>query len=143
MENPNPQPENPEKRKISFGSFRPPQNEEPHQDRLHQIISYAKENTRDTVGYVLLIIGILLMFFNTTSMIGSLIVGIIFSLYFINELSFLCRNSTALTEEHGLVKAVVFGGTLLALFFRAPFLFIGMAIIIAIKLLLFPTKDET
>ena len=63
-------------------------------------------------------------------MIGSLIVGFIFALYYSSELAYFCRNCAALVEEQGLIKSVVLGGTLLALFFRAQFLFIGAAIII-------------
>lgn len=131
-----------EKKKITFGSFRSSRSDEPQKDRLQQLFAFAKDNTRDTIGYVLLLLGILLMFFPVTSIIGSLIVGIIFGLYFIDELIDAFRNYASMIEEHGPIKSVIFGGTLLALFFRAPFVFVGAALIVGLKLLLFPEKKQ-
>lgn len=132
-----------QKKKITFGNIRPLKTEEKRKDKFESLLDFAKENTRDTIAYIVLIIGILLMFFNSTSVYGSLCVGVIFAIYFIQELCALYNNAHTLIEEHGLVKSFVFGGTMLSLFFRAPFLFIGIALVVAIKMLLFPYKEES
>lgn len=106
-------------------------------------ISFAKENTKDTIAYVLLIVGILLSFFDSVNMYGGLLVGIIFGLYFSKEILWLWNNVNEFVEEHGIVKSLVLGGTLIALFVKAFWIFVGIAAIAAIKIFLVPESTST
>jgi len=89
-----------------------------------------------------MVVGILLMLFDSTSIYGSLIVGIVFSLYFIKELAYFTTHASEISTENGIVKSLIFGGLLLSLFLRAPFIFIGIAIILGLKLLLMPYTEK-
>lgn len=103
---------------------------------------YIKNNTKDSIAYVVMVIGILLMLFDPYSPYGELIVGIIFSLYFVSELTFVIKNIKDFIEEYGLVKSLVLGGALLALFIKVPFFFIGAAAVIAIQLFIWPDEKK-
>lgn len=105
-------------------------------EKLENLVSYATANTRDTVSYVLLIIGIILMFFH--SFYGGALIGLIAGLYFSSEVMALIRLGNDLIEEQGIVKSLIAGGLLLALFISAPGIFIGFALAVGIRHLLFP-----
>lgn len=103
-------------------------------DKVEGLVNYAKSNTRDTIAYVLLITGILLLFFEPWY--GGTLVGVIFGLYFSNEILDLIQNYESYIDQHGIVKFLVFGGLLLAFFITAPFIFIGAAVAVGLKFLL-------
>lgn len=109
---------------------------------LNVFMDYLRDNTKDSIAYVVMVVGILLMLFDSYALYGSLLVGIIFSLYFINEISFLVMNIKDFVEEYGLVKSLVLGGALLALFIKVPFFFIGIAAVVAIKLFVWPDDKK-
>lgn len=136
------EPKPPEKKKVDFTNFRTIRPSTKKETKLDDLLSFAKENTRDTIAYILMVVGILLMLFDSTSIYGSLIVGIVFSLYFIKELAYFIKHASEISAENGIVKSLIFGGLLLSLFLRAPFIFIGIAIIIGLKLLLMPDSLE-
>lgn len=106
------------------------------------LLDYVRNNTKDSIAYIVLVIGILLMFFDAYSPYGGMAVGIIFSLYFINEIGFALANYKDFIEEYGPVKSLVLGGTLLALFIKAPFVFIGIAIVAVIKMFVWPEEKR-
>lgn len=145
METPPPdplEPKSPEKKKVDFTNFRTIRPAAKKETKLDDLLSFAKENTRDTIAYILMVVGILLMLFDSTYIYGSLIVGLVFSLYFIKELAYFATHTSEITTENGIVKSLIFGGLLLSLFLRAPFIFIGIGIIVAIKLLLMPETEN-
>lgn len=137
---PSPEDKEPEKKKNNFDNFKSSFSDAKKGDKMEELVSFAKENKRDTIAYVAMIIGVLFMFFDSTSLVGSLIVGAIFSLYFMDELYHAAKNIPTMAEEHGMVKVFVMAGTLLALFFRAPFLFVAIAIVLGVKMIIFPEK---
>lgn len=106
------------------------------------LMDYIKNNTKDSIAYIVMVVGILLMLFDSYAPYGGLAVGIIFSLYFASELIFVVTNIKDFIEEYGVVKSLVLGGTLLALFIKAPFFFIGMAAVIAIQLFVWPEEKK-
>lgn len=122
---------------VSFRTIREPKKEPGTFDML---LDYMKENTKDSIAYIVLVVSILLMLFDEYSPYGGLVVGIIFSLYFANELAFFTMNIKDFIEEYGFVKSIVLGGTLIALCIKAPFLFIGMAIVTIIKIFIWPEE---
>lgn len=104
-----------------------------NEDKFSDVFSFMKENTKDTIAYVLLIAGILMMFFDSVSIYGGLIVGIIFGLYFAKELAYLVTNAAQLVEEEGLPKSLMFSALLLIVLLKVPFMFIGAAIVAVLK----------
>lgn len=107
---------------------------------MEEMYNYASSNTRDMIAYALLLIGLILLFAEPP-WYGETLIGVIFGLYFGTEMFNLIRNYQTFTEEHGFVKSLILGGTLLALFIKAPFIFIGAAVAIAIKQLI-PTEPS-
>lgn len=105
-------------------------------EKLESLVGYATANTRDTISYVLLIIGIILMFFH--SFYGGVLIGLIAGFYFSSEIMAIIKHGNALVEEQGIVKSLIAGGLLLALFISAPAIFIGAALAVAIRQILFP-----
>lgn len=101
--------------------------------KYDDLLSFVKGNTKDTIAYVLVIAGILMMFFDSVSMYGGLIVGVVLGLYFAKELSYIISNASRLIEEEGLAKSLLFGALLLVIFIKAPFLFIGAGIVALIR----------
>lgn len=105
-------------------------------EKLEQTFSYATANTRDTISYVILIIGIVLLFFH--DIYGGALIGLIAGFYFSSEILALFHNSNAFIEEQGIVKSLIGGGLLLALFISAPAIFVGIALAVAVRQILFP-----
>lgn len=90
------------------------------------LFGFAKENTRDTVAYIFLIVGFLLLFFEP--LYGGTILGILLGLYFTAELVSFWKNSHEWIEEWGMVKTLVLAGILLSFFVSS----IGAAVIIVV-----------
>lgn len=108
--------------------------------KLDSIVSYATANTRDTISYILLIIGIVLLFFH--SFYGGILIGLIAGFYFSSEILAIIHSVNALIDEQGIVKSLIAGGVLLALFISAPAIFIGIALAVAIRQILFPDSSK-
>lgn len=117
-----------DKMKNSMDSFR-------KNEKIEEIYNYATTNVRDTIAYILLLIGLLLMLVESSGY-GAAIVGIIFGLYFGSEIIHFWNNYKQFTQEQGLVRSIILGGTLIALFISAPFLFIGAGIAVAIRMMM-------
>lgn len=98
---------------------------------VDSVLNYAKTNTRDTVAYILLLTGLLLLFFSPGY--GGILIGIIFGLYFSHEIYDSFKNFDQFLEVHGFVKTLVFGALLLAFFISAPFIFLGTVLAVALR----------
>ncbi|MCB1114388.1 MAG: hypothetical protein KDK62_06500, partial [Chlamydiia bacterium] len=103
------------------------------------IYNYAASNTKDTIAYILMVIGIVMLF--THSFYGGTIVGILFGLYFSKELVEIFNNLNDLIEQQGMVRSLIFGGLLLALFIMAPSIFIGVALAVGLRYIIFPESS--
>jgi ABC-type multidrug transport system fused ATPase/permease subunit len=99
--------------------------------KIESFYDYAKQNKWDTTAYVVLLLGLILMFF--IPFIGSLLVGLIAGLYFSKEIVYAAKNAKQLIYEAGNVRSLVFLGTALAFLIAAPGIFIGAAIVASIK----------
>lgn len=104
-------------------------------EKIEGIYNYASNNTRDTVAYILMIIGIVLLF--THLFYGGFIVGLIFGLYFTDEITALLRSLNDLIEQHGMVRSLIFGGLLLAILILAWPIYLGTAVAIGVKHILY------
>lgn len=105
-------------------------------EKLEKLIGHATANTRDTVSYVVMIIGLVLLFFH--SFYGGALIGLVAGLYFSSEILAFLRNLNAFIDEQGVVKALIGGGLLFGLFISAPAIFIGLAVAVALRQILFP-----
>ena len=103
---------------------------------------YIKGNPKDAIAYVLMIVSLLMILFGIYLGYANLVVGLIFGLYFSDELAFLVTNIKEFVEEYDLVKALILGGTLLALCLQVPFFFIGAAILTVLKTLWPKSKEQ-
>lgn len=103
------------------------------------LIDFVKSNTRDTAAYVLLVIGMVFLFFEP--LFGGILIGLVAGIYFSEEINFLLKNGNEFIEEQGIVRSIVLGITALALFISAPGIFIGAALAIALKHL-FGSNEE-
>ena len=97
------------------------------------LLSFMKENTKDTIAYVLLIAGIMMMFFDEVAIYGGLILGVVFGLYFAKELAYLATNAARLIEEEGIPKSLILGALFLIIIIKVPFLFIGAAFVAILR----------
>lgn len=106
----------------------------PEKDKLDGIFSFAKKNTRDTIAYILLLLGIIWLFFNP--FYGGILVGAVAGLYFSEEILNFLRTIKDDIDNYGTARSLLIAGTLLALFISAPGIFVGAAIVIVLKELL-------
>ncbi len=106
------------------------------------LTEYIKRNPKDVIAYVLMIISLIMLLFGSYTDSANLIIGLIFGLYFSEELAFLVTNVKDFIEEYNLVKALVCGGTILALCLQVPLFFLGVAIITTIRVL-WPDSKNT
>lgn len=110
-------------------------------EKVEGIYKYATSNTKDTVAYILMIIGIVMLF--TNSFYGGTLVGILFGLYFTKELIGAFNNLNDTIEQQGMVRSLMIGGLLLALFIMAPSIFIGIGIAVGLRHILYPDNSES
>lgn len=129
-EDPNNKKEDPsfkDKIKESLDSFK-------KSDKIEGVYNYAKHNTRDTIAYILLLAGLLLMFYEPWY--GGILVGLIFGLYYSKELMDFINNIEQFVHEQGFVKSLILGGLLLGFLIAAPFIYIGIAFALGLRYLL-------
>jgi hypothetical protein len=123
----------------------PTKTKEPSEEIVHPtkkiekregLYDYAKSNTIDTIAYIVLIVGIILMFFQ--SYIGQIFVGVVVGYYFSSEIAYILRSTNEIINQHGIVKSLILGGALLAFFILSPLLFLAAAVTVGIKQLIRP-----
>lgn len=91
-------------------------------------------NARDIIAYILLIIGVLLLFYYPAY--GQALVGVTVGLYFGHEIFHFLKNFGEEIEKLGIARSLILGGLFLAFFISAPFLFLGAAFAVALRQLL-------
>ncbi len=99
------------------------------------LFTYFKNHTRETISYVLLILGLLLLFFEPVY--GGLLIGIVAGIFFGNEIvSFIKNWKTTINSQSQyseVARNLILAGLALAFFISAPAIFLGAAISIGIK----------
>jgi hypothetical protein len=101
-------------------------------EKLEGFFSYAKSNTKDTIAYIVLIIGIILLFFQPL-FYGQFLIGLVFGLYYVDDIRKIFKDGNTFIEEQGMVRSIVLGVTAIALFISAPGIFLGAALAIILK----------
>lgn len=107
-------------------------------ERVGNLFSYAKANTKDTIAYILLIIGLILLFFHPHY--GGFLIGIIAGLYFSEETIFIATHFNELINEQGLVRVLVLAALLVGLFIMAPAIFLGTIVGSLVMRVIVPNK---
>lgn len=114
------------------------QTTEKKNDKFSGLFDFAKTNTKDAIAYIILIIGIILLFFERFA--GEVLIGVVFGLYYATEIQNLFKHFNEFIEEQGVVRGIVLGVTMIALFISAPGIFIGAILAVIIKYLFSPEK---
>ncbi|MBS4167632.1 hypothetical protein [Parachlamydia sp. AcF125] len=100
-------------------------------NKLDSVFGFAKKNTRDTAAYVLLLSGIIWSFFD--SFYGGILVGLVAGAYYAEEISTFLKSIKQEIEEYGAASSLILAGTIFAFFVAAPGIFLGGAIVVALK----------
>lgn len=139
MTNPNKPSENPPPRKEGFKEkFQDSLKDFQSNKNMGNLMNKATENTRDTLSYIILIIGVVLLFFSP--LYGGVLVGLVAGFYFSSEILSFWKHSNDFVEDEGIVKSLIGLGLLLALFISAPSIFIAMIVAVAVRQVLFPEE---
>jgi hypothetical protein len=107
-------------------------------DNFESLLGYAQSNPRDVVAYVLMILGIVLLFFQP--IYGEFLIGLVFGMYFAKEIIHAINNYESFINENNLGRSIILCGALIALLIIAPAFFIGAAIVIALRLFVVTDK---
>lgn len=92
---------------------------------------YIKHHSRETITYILLILGIVLLFFHP--LYGGILVGIVTGIYFGDEIvDYLLHLKTAI-HSSGIARNLILAGVAIAFFVSAPAIFLGIAIAVGMK----------
>ena len=99
------------------------------------LFNYFKNHSRETISYILLVLGILLLF--TEPVYGGLLVGIVAGIYFGDEFVGYIKNwKTDINTKNRyaeVARHLIFAGLAIAFFISAPAIFLGAAVSIGIK----------
>lgn len=109
-------------------------------EKMSGMMSKATENTRDTISYIILIMGIVLLFFSP--LYGGALVGLVAGFYFSSEILSFWKHLSEFVEDEGIVKSLIGLGLLLALFVSAPAIFIAMILAVLVRQVLFPETKK-
>ncbi|MGK5594435.1 MAG: hypothetical protein ACSNEK_03645 [Parachlamydiaceae bacterium] len=107
-------------------------------EKLNGLGDITPSSTRDSIAYVILIVGIILLFFHP--IYGGLLIGLISGFYFSSELLAFLQAINHLIDEQGIVRSLVAGALFIGLFISAPAIILGMIAAVGIRKILFPEK---
>lgn len=113
-----------------------PQNKD---NNSSDLLNYFKVHLRETITYVLLVLGIVLLFFD--QLYGGILVGLITGIYFGDEIVGYIKSWSSATDSKKVARNLILAGIALALFISAPAIFLGAAIAIAVKQLFVGAND--
>lgn len=104
------------------------------------LMLYLKTHTREAVSYVLIVLGIIMMFFD--QMYGGLLVGIIAGIYFGEEIVAYLKSINTDLKAPDLARRLILAGLAIAFLIAAPSIFLGAAIAIVIQQLFLVPKTK-
>lgn len=102
-------------------------------ENTENLIGYFKAHMRETISYIILVLGIVLLFFD--ALYGGILVGIIAGIYFGDEIVNYLKSWNVATDSKGISHNLISAGIAVAFFILAPSIFLGAAISIGIKFL--------
>lgn len=95
------------------------------------LLGYFKTHMRETISYFILVIGIILMFFD--AIYGGIIVGLVGGIYFGDEVVNYLKTWNLWADSKTVTRNLISAGVGLAFFISSPAIFLGAAISIGIK----------
>jgi len=96
---------------------------------------YFKSHFREVIAYSILVLGILIMFFD--GLYGGILVGLVAGIYFGQDIiAYVISWKSGLNSE-SIARYLISAGIVVAFFISAPAIFLGAAITIALRQLLF------
>lgn len=101
---------------------------------------YFKLHSREIITYVLLILGIILLFFD--ALYGGILVGLVSGIYFGDEIIDYILHWKSSIHDHGVARNLIIAGIAIAFFISAPAIFLGAAIAIGIKQLFVESTEK-
>lgn len=103
-----------------------------YSDQKREFYNYVASNKEQTITYILLVLGLLILLF-ANPLFGGLIIGMVGGYYFAEEIVYYIRNLGQIVENkhQDQMRYVVSAALLLGLLIAAPGIFIG-AIVVAI-----------
>jgi len=106
--------------------------EDPKFPKNDKFLDYLKGHVRETIIYVLLVLGIVFLFFN--AVYGGLLVGIVTGIYYGQDIIAYITNwqATLDSDSHRLSQHLISAGIAVAFLISVPAIFLGTAIAIAI-----------
>lgn len=103
-------------------------------ENVQKFMTFAKSNTMDTIAYVALFLGIIMLFF--TPFWGGVIIGAVGGFYFADPIIRFVRHFEEYLEQQGIVRVLILLGVALGFLIVAPAFFIGAAFTIGLKYVL-------
>ena len=108
------------------------------------LLNYFKTHSRETIAYVLLVLGLLLLF--TEPVYGGLIVGIVAGIYFGDQIiNYIKSWKTGINSQDNypeVARHLILAGLAVAFFISAPAIFLGAAISLGIKQMFISQEDN-
>lgn len=102
--------------------------------KINEMLPF-EASTKDLVAYIILILGIILLFF--MPIYGGLLIGLVAGVYFSKEIVAILKNFNQFIEQQGVARSLVIAGLLLAFLIVAPSIFIGAAIVVCLRWFVF------
>lgn len=96
---------------------------------------FVNAHLKDTIAYMILIIGIILSLFQP--FLGGLLIGIVGGIYFSQEIANLFKNLKQKVENEGIIRSLIIAGITLGFFIASPGIFIGAALSVVVIELFF------
>lgn len=96
-----------------------------------EYVKYCKQHYSDMIVYIVLVLGIILLFFNL--FYGGLLVGLVGGFYFGQQVIEYIKSIRNHIVPQDIVRHLTLAGVALAFFISAPSIFIGAAIAIIVK----------
>lgn len=107
-------------------------NEKPALEKKpHGLNDYFRSHTRETIAYVLMILGIIWLFFDP--LWGGVLVGLIAGSYFGDEIVNYLREWKIGSEYKMITRNFIIGGVAIAFLVSSPSIFLGIAVAVGIK----------
>jgi hypothetical protein len=111
---------------------------EPKKHDTDHLLGYFQQNSREIIAYVLLILGIILLFFD--ALYGGILVGLVAGIYFGEELiDYFVRWNEGM-HKHGVARYLICAGVAVAFFISAPAIFLGAAVAVGLRQLFVEQK---
>ena len=101
---------------------------------------YVEKHKQEVIIYFLLAIGVLTFFFWRED-VGGLLIGFLSGLYFSSAIVGFAKEINTFVDAEGLFKSLIIAATALCFFKAAPWLFIGTAAAIGVRLIIKEQND--